>query len=177
MRLIGFLRGINVGGHHRVPMAELREKLHDIGCDNVQTLLNTGNFVFDTQETNISELENTIEDVLSRSFGFPIPVILKTQQEISALVDSNPFEKIDMHKDMRLYVSLLKDSPEVALTIPYFSQDKTYTIIAIKEKVILSVLDLSTTSTPKGMNDLEKLFGKNITTRNWNTIKKITAIA
>lgn len=174
--LAGFLRGINVGGHHKVPMAELREKLNEIGCNNVKTLLNTGNFVFDTKQTNIRDLENKIEDFISGSFGFPIPVIIRTRKEISDLVDENPFEEINVHKDIRLYVSFLKDAPKVGLTIPYFSEDKTYKIISVRDKIILSVLDLSTTSTPKGMDDLEKLYGKNITTRNWNTIRKVIDI-
>lgn len=176
MILTGFLRGINVGGHHKVPMEELREKLKEIGCNNVKTVLNTGNFMFNTKETNIQNLENKIEEFISKSFGFPIPVILKSQKEISDLVDENPFEKINMHDKIRLYVSFLKDTPKFELNIPYSSKDSTYNIISIKNKIILSVLDLSTTSTPKGMDDLEKLFGKNITTRNWNTIKKIIDI-
>lgn len=174
--LTGFLRGINVGGHHKVPMAELRNGLTEIGCFNVRTLLNSGNFVFDTKQTNIQDLENTIEDFISKLFGFPIPVILKTKKEISDLVDENPFITINTHKDIRLYVSFLKDTPKLDLAIPYLSADKSYKIISIKNKTILSVLDLSTMKTPKGMDELEKLFGKNITTRNWNTIKKINDI-
>ncbi|MCC5917859.1 MAG: DUF1697 domain-containing protein [Cryomorphaceae bacterium] len=171
--LIGFLRGINVGGHHKVPMAELRTKLNDIGCNNVRTLLNSGNFMFETKQANIQDLEHKIENHISNSFGFPIPVILKTQKEISELIDDNPFEKINIHKNIRLYVTFLKDLPKVKLVLPYFSEDKTYQIISIKNKIILSVLDLTTTNTPKGMNDLEKLFGKSITTRNWNTINRV----
>ena len=174
--LTGFLRGINVGGHHKVPMAELRERLHEIGCNNVRTLLNTGNVMFETTQTNICELENTLEASISRSFGFPIPVILKTKKEISDLVDSNPFREIQIHQQLRLYVSFLKDTPTFDLTTPYVSTDKSYQIIHISNKTILSVLDLSASKTPKGMDELEKLFGKNITTRNWNTIKKINAI-
>ncbi|MEM0577540.1 DUF1697 domain-containing protein [Flavobacterium polysaccharolyticum] len=174
--ITGFLRGINVGGHHKVPMAELRDRLNEVGCINVRTLLNTGNFVFDTTQTNIQDLENNIEDFISKSFGFPIPVILKTKKAISDLVEDNPFMKTNTHRDIRLYVSFLKDTPKLDLTIPYLSADKSYKIISIKDKTILSVLDLSTTKTPKGMDELEKLFGKNITTRNWNTIKKVNDI-
>lgn len=61
-------------------------------------------------------------------------------------------------------------------TVPYISEDKAFQIISIRDKTILSALDLSVTSTPKGMDDLEKLFGKNITTRNWNTIRRIVDI-
>ena len=174
--LTGFLRGINVGGHHKVPMADLCNKLNELGCENVKTVLNSGNFVFTTHEKNIQDLENTMEEFLSRSFGFPIPVILKQQWEIAELIDKNPFETIPIHKDIRLYATFLKNTPEIELALPYISKDKTYKIVSIQNKTILSVLDLSTTTTPKGMDDLEKLFGKNITTRNWNTIQKIVNI-
>lgn len=176
MTLTGFLRGINVGGHHKVPMAELRNRLNEVGCYNIRTLLNTGNFIFDTNQTNIKDLETNIEEYISKSFGFPIPLVLKTKKEISDLVTDNPFKKVNMHKDIRLYVSFLKDTPKFDLTTPYLSADKSYRIIHIKDKTILSVLDLSSTKTPKGMDELEKLFGKNITTRNWNTIKKVNDI-
>lgn len=174
--LIGFLRGINVGGHHKVPMAELRNKLTEIGCENVRTLLNSGNFVFETKESNIQYLENSIEESLYQSFGFPIPAIIKTQKEISDLISENPFQTINIHKDIRLYVSFIKNTPEIKLTVPYFSNDRTYKIISFRNNIVLSVLDLSITNTPKGMDDLEKLFGKNITTRNWNTIMKVVNI-
>ncbi len=174
--LIGFLRGINVGGHHKVPMAELRDTLTEIGCENVRTLLNSGNFVFETAQSNIQLLENIIEESLSQSFGFPIPAIIKTKKEISDLISENPFQTIKMHKDIRLYVSFLKNTPEIKLTVPYFSDDRSYKIISFQNNIVLSTLDLSITSTPKGMDDLEKLFGKNITTRNWNTIMKVANI-
>lgn len=132
-------------------MSELRDKLTEMGCDNVRTLLNTGNFVFEAKQTNIQDLEHKIEGFLSQSFGFPIPVILRTRKEISALVDKNPFVTINVHKDIRFYVSFLKSIPEIELTV-------------------------STTNTPKGMDDLEKLFGKCITTRNWNTVKRVIDI-
>jgi uncharacterized protein (DUF1697 family) len=176
IKVAGFLRGINVGGHHKVPMAELRNSLNEVGCHDVRTLLNTGNFVFSTKQTNIQELETNIEAFISKAFGFPIPVILKTNKEISDLVDHNPFININIHKDIRLYVSFLKDTPKLYLNLPYISADNSYKIIDVMDKTILSILDLSITKTPNGMDELEKMFGKNITTRNWKTINKLTDI-
>lgn len=176
MTLTGFLRGINVGGHHKVPMAELRNKLTEIGCENVRTLLNSGNIVFETKQTNIPDLESRIETHLSQSFNFPITLILRTKNEIADLVHKKPFETVNIHKDIRLYVSFLKNEPKIEMTLPYFSKDNTYQIISISNRIICSVLDLSTTKTPKGMDELQKIFGKNITTRNWNTILKIINI-
>ena len=176
MTLTAFLRGINVGGHHKVPMAELRDKLTEIGCENVRTLLNTGNVVFETNQTDIHALEAKMESHLCDAFNFPIPLILRTKDEIDELVKENPFEKIEVHKDLRLYVSFLKDEPTVALDLPYYSKDSSYKILSVNDRIICSVLDLSTTKTVKGMEELEKLFGKNITTRNWNTIMKVVNV-
>jgi uncharacterized protein (DUF1697 family) len=176
MTLIGFLRGINVGGHHKVPMAELRTLLEAFGCGSVRTLLNSGNIAFDTQRADIQQLEQEMEAFLSQSFGFPIPVILKSGEEIQELVAEQPFAGIDVHKDIRLYVTFLKSTPSIDLPLPYLSEDSTYTITSIRNNTILSILDLSTSSTPKGMDMLEKLFGKNLTTRNWNTIVKVSSL-
>lgn len=174
--LIAFLRGINVGGHHKVPMASLREILNELNCKNVKTLLNSGNIVFDTSEKDIQSFEDKIENLLAKSFGFPIPVILKKKTEILQLVDKNPFKNVSVSKDIRLYVTFLKHSPESTIALPYASKDNAFKILSIENKTILSVLDLSISNTTKGMDDLEKNFGKEITTRNWNTIEKIVQV-
>jgi uncharacterized protein (DUF1697 family) len=174
LKLVGFLRGINVGGHHKVPMADLKIKLKAMGFENIRTLLNSGNVAFETKEKDILKLENQIEGYLSESFGFSIPVILRSQKEMLEIVLQDPFATIPMHKEIRLYVTLLKNPSTVKLEIPYVSNDNSFSIFSIEENTVFSVLDLSSSSTPKGMDDLEKLFGKNITTRSWNTIQKVS---
>ncbi|MFN3298898.1 MAG: DUF1697 domain-containing protein [Sediminibacterium sp.] len=172
-KLVAFLRGINVGGHHKVPMADLKSILSNLGCENVKTILNSGNVLFETKKKNIAGLERIIESALWENFGFAIPVILIPQNQISELVNDDPFAKVEIHKNIRLYVSFLKEPSTTKLKLPYISNDKAFTIIGVRDKFIVSVLDITTSNTPKGMEDLEKLFGKNITTRNWNTIQKI----
>lgn len=172
-KLVGFLRGINVGGHHKVPMAELKLLLSNLGCENVNTILNSGNIVFETKKKDIVALERMIETTLNENFGFPVPAILIPHEQINELVYEDPFATIEIHKNIRLYVSFLKEKSTNKLKLPYISKDNTSKIIGVKNKIIISVLDITTINTPKGMEDLEKLFGKNITTRNWNTIQKI----
>ncbi len=113
MKLTAFLRGINVGGHHKLPMAELRNQLATVGCEQVQTLLNSGNVVFETKNTNIQDLEASIEKHLFQSFNFVVPVILRTHAELEGLVLQNPFNAVNSNKDIRLYVSFLKDEPKI----------------------------------------------------------------
>lgn len=171
-KLIALLRGINVGGYHKVPMAELRKEMENLGFSKVFTLLNTGNVIFETQKT--TSLETKIEDYLQKVFGFPVPVLLRSFEEILAIVESNPFENIKINENIRLYVTFLKNEPKNELSLPYLSKDESFRIIKVKDKTVFSVLDLSKGKTVKGMDDLEQLFGKEVTTRNWNTIIKLS---
>lgn len=168
-----FLRGINVGGHHKLPMATLREQLTGMGCEHVQTLLNSGNVVFETKEKDLKVLESKMETQLTQAFNFPVPVIVRTKKELIDLVNQNPFESLTIHKDLRLYVTFIKEEPKIELKLPYISKDGAFQIISIADRMICSVLDVSTSKTTKGMDELEKLVGKNCTTRNWNTVVKM----
>lgn len=173
---IALLRGINVGGHHKVPMADLKVLLQKMKLTQVRTLLNSGNIIFESDlYISESDLEALLQSTLEKHFGFPIPVILCEKAVMDELVLTDPFKKIEVTKDTRLYVSFLKEPSEVELKTPWTSDDGTFTIIAYTGKIICSILDLSLTKTVKGMDSLEKLFGKDITTRNWNTILKIHA--
>lgn len=171
---VAFLRGINVGGHHKVPMADLRREMEQLNCEKVVTLLNTGNIIFEAKSDEVGNLENTISAHLEKVFGFPIPVIIRTSEAILKMLTNDPFQVIPViTKDIRLYVSLLRKTSEVVLQLPWESANQAFKIIDISANTIFSVLDLSVTKTPKGMENLERYFGKDITTRNWNTIKRV----
>jgi uncharacterized protein (DUF1697 family) len=154
-------------------MAELSQAMKKLGFDNVTTILNSGNVIFDSSLTQEDELEALLATHLETVFGFPIPVLLRRSTVMLDLIKNNPFGQIEVAKDTRLYISFLKKEPVRELALPWTSNDGTYQILEVRGKTICSVLDLSTTQTPKGMDALEQLFGKNITTRNWNTINRI----
>ena len=172
-RHVAFLRGINVGGHHKVPMVDLHSEFEKLGFENVQTLLNSGNVIFDTDTKNQESLEKLISENLKKTFGFPIPTIIRKAQTINRLYSEAPFKDVKITKDIRLYVSFLKNNQQSDLESPWNSTDKSYCILEIKNKIILSVLDLSVSKTPKAMTVLENYFGSDITTRNWKTIERI----
>jgi uncharacterized protein (DUF1697 family) len=170
---VALLRGINVGGHHKVPMAVLRTEMERMGFKKIITILNSGNIIFTGTPKEESRLENDIALHLEKAFGFTIPVLVRNVAEISALTATNPFENIEITRDIRLYVSFLKEVPENKLTLPWDSDDKSFRIVDIRGKEVCSVLDVSVTKTPKGMEMLEQIFGGDITTRNWNTLNRI----
>lgn len=176
-RIFLFLRGINVGGHHKVPMAQLKEELSILGFSNIKTLLNSGNVAMDSPSADIVQIENQISTHLANVFGFSIPSIVRKADGIVNLTKENPFNKIEVTEDTRLYVTLLKNKHNASLSCPYTSADGTFTILKADSDMIVSYLDISKTKTPKGMDELERLFGKDVTTRNWNTIQKVAELA
>ena len=78
---IALLRGINVGGHKKVPMTELRDLLSNSGFQNVQTYIQSGNVVFQSSK-NVSTLEKEIQKLIFNHFGFDVSVIVKTDDEL-----------------------------------------------------------------------------------------------
>jgi uncharacterized protein (DUF1697 family) len=172
-RYVAFLRGINVGGHHKVPMADLRKELEELNFENIVTLLNSGNIIFDTITDNLESLEKMISGNLEKTFGFPVPTIIRKSKTICQLCNDAPFRDVKITKNIRLYVSFLKKNTQADLELPWTSSDNSYKIIERRDKTILSILDLSVSKTPKAMEALEKFFGKDTTTRNWKTIERI----
>lgn len=170
---LAFLRGINVGGHHKLPMADLTLIFESLGYTHIRTLLNSGNVIFDAPSQGIKDLEDTIEKTVETHVGFPVPTCVREASFMVRFRESDPFKKISITKDTRCYISFLKEDVTTDITLPWTSSDYSYQIIEKREKTILSVLDLSRSQTTKAMRILEATYGKNITTRNWNTIERI----
>lgn len=173
VRYVAFLRGINVGGHHKVPMVLLSSEFEKLGFTNVKTLLNSGNVIFDSENISPKALEELIARNLEKTFGFAIPTIIRNANFINDLHHESPFREMEVTKNIRLYVTFLRIDSQSQLEIPWQSSDGSYKIIEKRDNVILSVLDLSVSKTTIAMNVLENNFGKDITTRNWNTIERI----
>ena len=172
-KCVAFLRGINVSGHHTLPMARLKEEMISLGYQNPITILNSGNVIFEAEESSTTKIESQLASHLESVFQFPVPTIVKSISTIESLLGADPFDGIEVTKDTRLYISFLMTDPNPDLPIPWESEDGSYRILSSMENCILSVLDLSKSQTPKAMEILEKKYGKNITTRNWNTLLRI----
>ncbi len=154
-------------------MADLKKELAKLGMENIVTLLNSGNVIFVSENKGITELEEQMSKHLEDVFGFFIPTIIRKSSMISDLLEVNPFKEVALAKDIRLYVSFLRKDIESNLQLPWASEDGSFKILGMKDKTIWSVLDLSVSKTPKGMGFLENYYGKDITTRNWNTIVRM----
>jgi len=170
-----FLRGINVGGHHKVPMVELKKLFESLNFVQVKTFLNSGNINFESpNQIFVEELENILETAIENKFGFKVPVIVRKKNEILTLVNSNPFKNVAITSQIRLYVSFFKKVPKQHLNLTSNDENAAFRILEITNKHICSVLDLDKNSSIAAMDIIEKFYGsQNLTTRNWNTILKV----
>lgn len=174
VKYVAFLRGINVGGHKKIKMDDLRAAFASWGFTNIKTLLASGNVLFDSKKANSHALKQILEKNIAATFGFEVPVILRTLEEIQDLADADPFKGIKVTPQTRLYATFLSEKPTSKLKIPYTSPEKDFTIVQVTNGEVLSVLTLTPNrGTIEAMAILEKEFGKNITTRNWNTVIKV----
>jgi len=171
----GFLRGINVGGHALIKMAELQRTFERMGLKNVRTLLASGNVVFETGQAVEKRLTKKIETELKAAFKYDIAVMLRSLDDLNALRSAEPFRGIKVTPDIRLYVTFLPEAAKPwTITIPFASARNELRIPGVAPREVFSVVDLSKgRGTTEAMNILEKEFGSKITTRNWNTILKI----
>jgi len=109
---IALLRGINVGGHKKVPMAELRELLTKSGLENVSTYIQTGNIFFQTSEKSILNIEAIIQKAIIDHFGFEVSVLVKTREDLKRIFNACPFSE---EKKKRSYFTILHSIPNAEL--------------------------------------------------------------
>jgi uncharacterized protein (DUF1697 family) len=110
-RYVALLRGINVGGHRKVPMADLRRLLEGLGYTNVATLLQSGNAVFTSKEENPARVVTQIETALAGKLGFEVAVVLRTRDELAAAIEANPLAGAE-EAPSRFLVAFLSGLPD-----------------------------------------------------------------
>lgn len=170
------LRGVNVGGHKKTPMAELKKMFSEMDFEKVQTLLNSGNVVFNAKKENEFALLERIGAQFEKTFGFKAPLILRNEESMQHIMKLDPFQTITVTKETRLYVSFLSEKASSELVLPYTSEKGDFRILQKTDREVFSVVNINSYRSVDAMRFLEKEYGKAITTRNWNTVKKIAML-
>ena len=88
---VALLRGINVGGRNKVPMADLREVVTSLGHTGVTTYIQSGNVLFSTAETDTAKLAAALERAIGERFGIWASVVVLSRDELAALLAGNPY--------------------------------------------------------------------------------------
>ncbi|CAM4112922.1 DUF1697 domain-containing protein [Zobellia roscoffensis] len=112
IKYIALLRGINVSGQKKVPMAELRSMLTNMGLINVKTYIQSGNVVFESEEESTCSLEVSIAEKINATFGFEVPVLVKTRTDFEITFKSNPYTDEEAIAQKQVYFVLLKNPPK-----------------------------------------------------------------
>jgi uncharacterized protein (DUF1697 family) len=171
MRQVVLLRGINLGPNRRVPMAELRALLDEAGYENVRTYVQSGNVVLDS-DLRAAELEAETAKLISDRFGFEVPVISRTAQELAAVVKHNPLGKLAV-EPKRYQVSFLDEPPadEVIKAIKDAAVEPEAVAIAGRE---IYAWHPAGVARSKLWNRLAGgTLGVKATARNWTTVKTL----
>lgn len=165
-RYVALLRGVSP---MNAKMAELRQCFEQAGFSAVQTVLASGNVVFDASSSSAAAVERRCEAAMQARLAQPFPAIVRKQAELARLLDTDPFAAFRLPAGAKRVVTFLRDKPTAALRLPL---DKDGARI-----LTLQGRELFTAYVPTGkgaafMVLIEKTFGKDLTTRTWDTVRK-----
>ncbi|HYO52970.1 DUF1697 domain-containing protein [Archangium sp.] len=175
-RYVALLRGINVGGNKKVPMAQLRELMEGLGYTGVATLLQSGNAVFTSKEKNPARVVKQLEAAIAEKFGFEVAVVLRTRDELAAVIKANPLPGAE-DTPSQFLVTFLSDIPdpkrlEELDPAAYLPDEFRVVGREIYARFPNGIRD-SKLATVLGGTRL----GVTPTARNWNTVTKLLELA
>ena len=168
--VISMLRGINVGAHHRITMADLRAVYESLGHRDVQTYVQSGNVI--SRGRNVPAAR--IEEALEQRFGFRPAVILRTTEELRDAVARNPFEGVDPAK---LLVYFLADDPGEEAREKVRAMPKTPEEVRVDGREVYIHYPDGMARPKISMTALAKALRVTGTGRNWNTTSKLLELA
>lgn len=171
---IAFLRGINVGGHKKVPMAQLRELLGKKGLKNVQTYIQSGNVIFQSKETNNNILEGKIQKAILGQFGFDVPVLVISPIELKKVYDDCPFPEAQKTNS---YFMFLYDIPDQDLVKEISGISYPNETFVITKVAIYFHCSKGYGKAKFSNNFFEKKLKITATARNYKTIVKLLSLS
>ena len=177
MKYVAFLRAVNVGGHNKIKMEDLKKLFVSIGYKNVKTVIQSGNVIFESPNKSIRSITSKIEDKLFKFMTKEIKVFVRTQTGLLNIVRQNPFGKTKGDDKIKTYVFFLYEEPKEKIKIPFISVSGEVNVLS-KYDLNLFLLVKKVPGKASSPNDLiEKTFKVGATARNWNVVCKIMEIA
>jgi uncharacterized protein (DUF1697 family) len=171
---VAFFRGINVGGKHVLPMQDLRDLLAELGCEDVQTYIQSGNAVF-SASVDLILLSAKITSTIEERFGFAPQVLLLTVERFAAIASDNPYPEAEATPKI-LHVWFLTEKAG------NLDIDAMNSIKAENERFTLTD-DALYLHAPDGIGrsrlaaKIDRHLGVSSTSRNWRTVRKLLDLA
>ncbi len=174
MVFVALLRGINVGGKNRVEMNRLKELFIQLGFNNVQTYINSGNIIFDDKR-QITKLNQYISVAIEKEFGFCVPIVLRSSSQIKLLYESVPSE---WSNDMRQKTDVMFlweeiDSPDILEKIVY--KPDIENVLYLPGALVWNI-GRENISKGSGIKLIKTDLYKHMTARNINTVRKLNEL-
>jgi len=174
---IAFLRGINVGGHKKIKMTDLRLLLEGFGYRDLITYIQSGNVIFSSLEKDRGKLENQISEAIKNHYGFDVPVLVKTTTDIDKILQNNPYNDPEDLASNKIYFVLLQEIPQKE------DIEATSAVIFENEKFIITAecvfirYDLGAGKAKCGINFFESKLKVATTSRNYRTMTKLLELS
>jgi uncharacterized protein (DUF1697 family) len=173
-RYVVLLRGVNVGGRGKLPMAQLREICTSLGCTNVSTYIQSGNVILDS-ELSAERLVEALESALHEAVGFTPRVVVRTPSELSEVLAGNPYPDTE---DRYLHIGFMTAKPPAKALAELGDIDVSpegYRIVG--REVYLNYVEGAGRSKKLGKVPFERKLGVGITARNLRTVQKLVSLA
>jgi len=170
---ISLLRGINVSGQKKIKMPELKALYESWGLDNVATYIQSGNVIFKSSEVPaalIKLIESGIEDELA----YEVRVLLRTVDEFEGVIAENPFPDTDLSK---LHVTFLAEAPKAVPHEKITTAKSEVEQYEVRNTHVYVLCHDGYGRTKLNNNFFEKQLRVAATTRNWNSVIKLLALA
>ncbi|MEU3911110.1 DUF1697 domain-containing protein [Streptomyces sp. NPDC029721] len=171
------LRGINVGGKKKVPMAELRSVLEELGHRDVQTYLQSGNAVFSSAGQDPAALARELEAAVEARFGFPVKVLVVDGAYLRAVAEACPFPAAEL-EGRQLHATFFSEQPapdRFAAIDPAAYLPEEYRL-GDRVLYLYAPGGLGTSELGAALHRPAVLRGVDATTRNWNTVAKLVEL-
>lgn len=165
-RFVALLRGVSP---MNAKMADLKKCFENAGFTNVKTVLSSGNVVFDARATSERTLERKCEMAIEKDLGRKFATLVRSQDSLIEMIESDPFGGGRIPQKAKRVVTFVRERPKQKIGLPYKSDGVQ--ILAIEDQAVFTIYEPN----PRGpvfMTLLEKTFGKDITTRTWDTVRK-----
>lgn len=174
--LIVLLRGINVGGNKKVPMAELKTLATELGLGSVETYIQSGNLVC-TSTLAPEEVESALEAAIEKHFGFDVTVVVRTLAQWERYAEGTPFPDAQEARPNMLHLGLSKHAPKhgaAEALLPYAKKGER---VEIRGDAIWLDYGASVGQSKVTPTVLDRTIGSPVTARNWRTVLKLAELA
>lgn len=174
MKYIVLLKGINVGGHKKVPMAELRTLLSSLGFSNVQTYIQSGNVILQSEEENKAVLETTIQKAIFNHFGFEVFVLVHKPKDLQRIFNASPFSEEEKKASYFMMLHQVPAQELITIASEKKYEDETYKII---DDCLYYYSAKGFGKSKFNVNYFERKLKTFATARNYNTMVKLLSLS